>query len=199
MLSSLISDFALQGSLNFYNKCHKAGKHFQTMGKGFAGNYLYSCRAQEMWWWAWNTQSCGLHTKSRDRLIPCVLTEQQDRAWGSDQPRKQEENTAVVSAAVRNCINRVAKQDLNKGWQRGEWHILWEGPSRCVRLREHSCIPDWKGRHCPGSMRERKWRDRAGPLKVRQTVNAGGDSKKPQQSTKQQQGGAEGQIERIHS
>lgn len=81
------------------------------------------------------------------------------------QPKEQEGNTAVVSAAATNFINSVAKQDLKRGWQGGEWHIPWEGPSRCVGLSQHSCTPNWKRRHCPGSMREGKmgtWRDRRG-------------------------------------
>lgn len=58
---------------------------------------------------------CAEH-KGQGKALPWMLTERQ--------PRKQGEKSRVVLAAARNCIYRVAKQDLNRGWQRGEWHIL---------------------------------------------------------------------------
>lgn len=148
----LISSFASQGWLNFYKKCHKADKHFQMMGKRCAGNYLDSCRAQELWWEAWNIWSCVLHTKGRDRLFPACS--QSSRTWGRGAAKEtRREHSSGVSSSQKLHL-QCGKARFKQGMAQRRMAHPMGGPFQMCQAEWAQLHPWLKRGHCPDSMRE---------------------------------------------
>lgn len=138
-----------------------------------------------------HTELHAVQTEQRQSLPPCAYRPKGHRCLKAKRHPREQGDTAVVLAAVRNFIIILAKQGLSRKWQKGEWHNLRNGPSRYewphsnrahgyVFKVEQAQLHPWlhaEGRHCLDSIREviiGTWRDQAGPLKKRQAVNAGG-------------------------